>query len=298
MTINDRVNNLLKQLILEEKMAQMVALNDDFKSLVKFDKNSNVNLNDVKIEFSIGVEHITRLSEIKGGNSQISTGKSEPLTSFEQAKLSNAIQKYFIEETRLGIPVIFHEETFGEDPHLTTVIGNAAIKGFQGDNTFSDNEHVLATLKHFAAHGQPEGGINTGPENYSERVLRESHFAPFRNIMNQNKILNVMATYNEIDGVPAHANKWLINDLLRNELGFNGMVISDWATISNLVKSGNAINEKDAARQVERESMVLLKNNNLLPLSKNIKTIAVIGPLANRKKDMMSWWGANHSQGA
>ena len=72
------------------------------------------------------------------------------------------------------------EETFGEDPYLVSRMGIAAVRGFQGDATFKDKKHVIATLKHFAAHGQPESGMNCAPVNVSMRVLRETFLAPFQ----------------------------------------------------------------------------------------------------------------------
>jgi beta-glucosidase len=163
----------------------------------------------------------------------------------QMAELTNAIQKFFIEESRLGIPVIFHEEclhgqaavdatsfpqpiglgatfnpdlirrlfamtaeearargthqaltpvvdvardprwgrveeTYGEDPYLVAQLGIAAVQGFQGDGTLCDKKHLIATLKHFAAHGQPESGNNCAPVNVSERVLRETFLSTFK----------------------------------------------------------------------------------------------------------------------
>jgi beta-glucosidase len=215
------------------------------------------------------------------------------------AELTNAIQKFFREESRLGIPVIFHEEclhghaakdgtsfpqpiglgatfhpqlvealyamtahearvrgthqaltpvvdvardprwgrveeTFGEDPFLVTQLGMAAVRGFQGDATFRDKRRVIATLKHFAAHGQPESGQNCGPVNVSERVLRETFLHPFKDCIQQTGAISVMASYNEIDGVPSHANRWLLRDVLRKEWGFKGFVVSDYYAIWEL----------------------------------------------------------------
>ncbi|MDA3894315.1 MAG: glycoside hydrolase family 3 C-terminal domain-containing protein [Salinivirgaceae bacterium] len=299
LSIDERVNDLLSHMTIEEKLAQMVAVNTEVKDLIVAKSDSTFDISKVKTELPNGIGQITRISETKGGQSQTSDKGAEPLTPYENAILSNTLQKYFIEETRLGIPAIFHEEslhglaaahatsfpqpiamagsfnpeliekvyalmaketrlrgahqvlspvldiardarwgrveeTFGEDPHLTTVIGGAAIRGFQGDANFSDGNHVAATLKHFAAHGQPEGGTNTAPANYSERVLREFHFAPFKNIIENETIYSVMATYHELDGVPGHGNKWLLNDILREEWGFKGFVVSDYFAIREM----------------------------------------------------------------
>ena len=141
------------------------------------------------------------------------------------------------------------EETYGEDPYLNGVLGCAAVKGLQGndDGTVSDN-HVAATLKHLLGHGEPEGGQNQGPANYSLRVLRDYHLAPFKMCIDKVKPVAVMPSYNEIDGVPSHANKWLIKDVLRKELGFEGMVVADYFAINQiLLKESVAENEKNAA---------------------------------------------------
>jgi len=215
------------------------------------------------------------------------------------AGLTNAIQKFFVEKSRLGIPVIFHEEclhghaaiggtsfpqpiglaatfnpqlveslftmtaaearlrgthqaltpvvdvardprwgrveeTYGEDPYLVTRMGIAAVRGFQGDATFRDKRHVIATLKHFAGHGQPESGMNCAPANVSMRVLRETFLFPFKEALQKAGALSVMASYNEIDGVPSHANRWLLRDVLRKEWGFQGYVVGDYYAIWEL----------------------------------------------------------------
>jgi beta-glucosidase len=215
------------------------------------------------------------------------------------AELTNAIQKFFIENTRLGIPVIFHEEclhghaaidgtsfpqpialggtfnpelveslftitahearlrgthqaltpvvdvareprwgrveeTYGEDPYLVSQMGIAAVRGFQGDATFRDKKRVIATLKHMAGHGQPESGMNCAPANISMRVLRETFLYTFKEALHKGGAISVMASYNELDGVPSHANTWLLRDVLRKEWGFKGFVVSDYNAIWEL----------------------------------------------------------------
>jgi beta-glucosidase len=250
------------------------------------------------------------------------------------------------------------EETYGEDPYLNSVLSCAAVKGLQGS---SDGKvapgHVAATLKHFAGHGQPEGGQNTAPANYSLRVLHDYHLPPFRMCVKNVKPVSLMPSYNEVDGVPSHANKWLLQDLLRKEWGFKGMIVSDYYGVEQLaIKHFVAEDNRVAARiafnsgvqyefpqanayrylpellkegkiskadldkavsqvlelkfmlglfenpyvdlktaikvtrdpaseklalRAAQESIVLLKNDRLLPLSKNkYKKIAVIGPCA------------------
>jgi beta-glucosidase len=215
------------------------------------------------------------------------------------AELTNAIQKFFVENTRLGIPVIFHEEclhghaaidatsfsqpiglgatfdpqlveslftmtaaearvrgthqaltpvvdvardprwgrveeTYGEDPYLVSRMGIAAVRGFQGDAKFRGQRRVIATLKHFAAHGQPESGTNCGPANVSLRLLRETFLYPFKEVIQTAGAISVMPSYNEIDGVPSHANRWLLRDVLRKEWGFKGYLVSDYYAVWEL----------------------------------------------------------------
>ena len=109
------------------------------------------------------------------------------------------------------------EEGYGEDPYLISRMGVAAIEGLQGESYSIDRHHVLATAKHFAVHGVPEGGTNTAPGNISERVIRETYLVPFQAAVQEAHAGSVMASYNEIDGVPNHINHWLLDKVLRHE---------------------------------------------------------------------------------
>ncbi|MDX2429845.1 MAG: glycoside hydrolase family 3 N-terminal domain-containing protein, partial [Bacteroides sp.] len=226
--IEKRVEDLLGRMTLQEKMAQMVAVNEEVRDSIILNEDGSIDLSGMKALVQDGIGQITRLSETGGSSSQTSSRMGKALLPAEHAGLSNAVQKFFMEETRLGIPVIFHEEclhglvaeyatstpqpiamagtfdpellerayamialetrlrgahqaltpvvdvardarwgrveeTFGEDPYLTTQMGIAAIRGFQGDGSFKGKKNIIGTLKHFAAHGQPEGGTNTAP---------------------------------------------------------------------------------------------------------------------------------------
>jgi beta-glucosidase len=142
------------------------------------------------------------------------------------------------------------EETYGEDPYLGSRIGVAAIEGLQGPNFLIDRHHVLATAKHFAVHGEPEGGTNTAPANYSERVIRESFLVAFRAAVQEAQVGSVMASYNEIDGIPSHVSSWLLEKVLRQEWGFRGYVTSDGGGLQMLVTTHHiAADNADAARQ-------------------------------------------------
>ena len=142
------------------------------------------------------------------------------------------------------------EETYGEDPYLGSRMGVAAIEGLQGDTFFIDRHHVLATAKHFAAHGQPESGTNTAPANFSERELREFYLFAFEAAIREARAGSVMASYNEIDGIPSHVNHWLLDGVLRQEWGFNGYVTSDGEGLQMLYKvHGVAADPAEAARK-------------------------------------------------
>jgi beta-glucosidase len=142
------------------------------------------------------------------------------------------------------------EEGYGEDPYLASRMGVAAIEGLQGDGYMIGRHHVLATAKHFAVHGQPEGGTNTAPGNYSERIIRENFLVPFQAAVQEAHVGSVMASYNEIDGVPSHINHWLLDKVLRQEWGFQGYITSDGDGLQMLVGTHHvAYNNADAARQ-------------------------------------------------
>ncbi len=291
-----RVKDLLSRMTLEEKAAQMMCIWQE-KTTKLLDATGNFDLKKARAAFkkSHGLGQVGRPSDAGSVPSDAGVGKNAR----ETAELANAIQKFFIEHSRLGIPVMFHEEclhghaaigatsfpqpiglgatfnpdlveklftmtaeearvrgthqaltpvvdvardprwgrveeTYGEDPFLNTQLGIAAVRGFQGDAEFKDKKRVIATLKHFAAHGQPESGQNCAPVNVSERVLRETFLHPFKDAIQHGGAISVMASYNEIDGVPSHASKWLLRDVLRKEWGFKGFVVSDYYAIWEL----------------------------------------------------------------
>lgn len=145
-------------------------------------------------------------------------------------------------------------ETFGEDAFLTSEMGKYAIWGFQGrDGKYSGN-HVVACAKHLIAGGEPAGGLNAAPMDISERKLRELYLPPFVAAIRDAKVGTVMAAHNEINGIPCHGNKWLLNDLLRDELGFDGFVVSDWMDIERLHSMHHWVPDSTEAFVVSVES--------------------------------------------
>jgi beta-glucosidase len=252
------------------------------------------------------------------------------------------------------------EETYGEDQYLVASIGLAYVHGLQGDDL---RNSVVATTKHFAGHGFPEGGRNIAQVHLGLREFLEQHLYTFEVAIRIGRAQAVMPAYHEVDGIPCHANKWLLTDILKNQWDFKGVVVSDYNAILQLhtvhriakncveafkialeagvdivfpdiicfedivkaVKEGviseslidraveRVLKLKDVlglfdnpyvdesripdmldneehrklALEVAREAIVLLKNDGVLPLPKNLKAIAVIGPNANEPRNML-----------
>jgi beta-glucosidase len=159
------------------------------------------------------------------------------------------------------------EETYGEDPYLVGEMGLAAVRGFQGRSMPLAEGKVFATLKHMTGHGEPESGTNVGPANISERVLREFFLPPFERAVKEGGALNVMASYNEIDGIPSHASTWLLRDVLRGEWNFEGVVVADYYAITQLMDLHHAADSlASAATQAVTAGVdIELPNPNAYP---------------------------------
>lgn len=408
--IERRVEDLISRMTLDEKIAQLSAV---WVYEVLDDRGFSSDKAASRIGHGIG--QITRIA----GASNLDPESC--------ARIANEIQKYLVENTRLGIPAIVHEEscsgfmakgatcfpqtigvastwnpemaraigevirvqmkaagahqalaplldvtrdprwgrteeTFGEDPYLVAQMGIGYINGLQGDGL---HDGIMATGKHFVGYGMSEGGMNWAPAHIPERELREVYLFPFEAAVREAKLASIMPAYHEIDGIPCHASSRLLKDILRDEWGFEGLVVSDYFAINMLYKyhklnpdkvlaakkaiesgvdielpstdcygsplkaaveqgllSEEAIDmvvarvlehkfrlglfenpyvepavtktvfetpqQRQLARRVARESVVLLKNeNNLLPLSKEIRSIAVIGPNAHSIRNMI-----------
>jgi len=362
-------------------------------------------------------------------NERLKNGEVGGFLKAHGAAHNKAIQKFAVEESRLGIPLMFQEdvihgyktiapvplaescswdipaieksaaiaakeaaasgihltyapmvdisrdprwgrilEAAGEDPYLGSLVAAARVRGFQG-NDLSSTETLLACVKHFAGYGASLAGRDYNIIDFSERDLREIYLPPFKAAIDAGSA-SLMSAYTTVNSVPATANSYLMNDILRDELGFEGMVITDWETIQNITEIGLTKNDNqsaelaidcnididmtsevylneleklienkkvsegqlnkavrrvlrakfsvglfddpyayfdeererethlskehwDATREMAMKSMVLLKNEkNTLPLNKSINSVAIIGPLAKRKKDLNGWWWA------
>jgi beta-glucosidase len=309
--IDERVRDLLSRMTLEEKAAQLMCL-----WMEKPNDNSRV----PKEQMPLGGEFSPALAKQKmpHGIGQFARQR-EARGPRRAAEYANAVQKWLVENTRLGIPAVFHdeilhgnmgegstvfpvplalasswdvdliakvftagarqtrirgshqvlgpnmdlardprwgrtEETYGEDPYLASEMVVAAVNALQGNLAGRDSKleelKVIATGKHFVGHGQPESGTNIGPVNISERTLRETHLRTFESAVRRANLLSIMPAYHEIDGVPAHANSWLLQRVLRDEWGFDGVVVSDYYANTELMKRhAVAANEADAAKQ-------------------------------------------------
>ena len=307
--VEQRVADLLARMTLEEKVAQLTCLWQT-RPQAKPQTDFSIDRGDFSPDkasqvMKYGIGQIARQRERKGPR--------------EGAVFANAVQKWLIEHTRLGIPAILHdeilhghmaqgstsfpqpialsttwdpefvskvftvaaletrvrgshqvlgpnldvareprwgrtEETYGEDPYLVSRMAVAVIKALQGPGPGIDGDHIIATAKHFAAHGQPEGGTNIAPANYSERVLREVFLPSFKAAVTEAGIMSVMPSYNEIDGVPSHVNKWLLEGVLRKEWGFKGYVVSDYYAIPQLMDLHHVAGDKAEAARLALEA--------------------------------------------
>lgn len=292
-----RIDDLIARMTLDEKIAQIITMWDNKSEI--FDDANEFDIAKARAKFPAGIGQFARPSDATGpGSPRETPGRDAAAT----VRLVNALQRWAVEDTRLGIPILFHEEglhgyaavgatsfpqsiamasswdpdllrqvnaviareirargvplvlspvvdvardprwgrieeTFGEDAYLVSELGVAAVEGLQGTGTETRRlapGKVLATLKHMTGHGQPENGTNIGPAQISERILREDFFPPFEQVVKRTGIDAVMASYNEIDGVPSHANKWLLQDVLRGEWGYQGAVVSDYYAIDEM----------------------------------------------------------------
>lgn len=266
-----RVADLLGRMTVEEKVAQLECLwikkPQQKPGNGSMPDRGDFSPDEAAVVMKHGIGQIARQRERKDAR--------------QAAIYANAVQKWLIEKTRLGIPTIFHdeilhgnmglgsthfptplslaaswdtelisriftvaaletrvrgshqvlgpnldlareprwgraEETYGEDPYLASRMGVACVKAIQGKGPTIDNQHVIATAKHFVAHGQPEGGTNVAPVNVSERVLREVFYPTFEAAVKEAGLMSVMPSYNEVDGVPSHANKNLLQKVLHD----------------------------------------------------------------------------------
>ncbi|RIU94867.1 beta-glucosidase BglX [Oceanobacillus picturae] len=139
-------------------------------------------------------------------------------------------------------------ESTGEDPYLNGAFARVQVEGFQGDDLKNNTDTLASCVKHFAAYGAAEGGRDYNTVNMSERDLREYYLPAYKTALEAGSEM-VMTAFNTVDGIPATGNKTLMRDLLREEWGFDGVLISDWGAVKELIPHGVAANEKEAAEK-------------------------------------------------
>lgn len=312
--VDARVEDLLSRMTLEEKVAQMMGIWQN-KGLIQ-DDEGNFSPEAASENFPNGLGQISRPYDRQGVTAGTTAAGANAgvvnRNARETVAYVNAAQRWAIEETRLGIPFVFHEEslhgyaapnatsfpqsialastwdpdlledvfevaagemrvrgvhttlspvvdvardprwgrieeTYGEDPYLVSELGLAVVRGYQGESLPLEDGRVFVTLKHMTGHGQPENGINIGPAQISERELRTIFFPPFERLVEELPVMQIMASYNEIDGVPSHVNPWLLRDVLREEWGYDGLVVSDYFAIRETLTRHNMFDNVDDA---------------------------------------------------
>lgn len=144
-------------------------------------------------------------------------------------------------------------ESFGEDPHLTSVLTVASVRGYQGDS-LSDPTSIAATAKHFVGYGAAEGGRDYNVTYIPEPLLHNVYLPPFKAAVDAG-VATIMTAFNELNGVPASAHDYATNTVLRGEFGFNGVIVSDWDSVKELVIHGYAEDHKQAALQALKAGM-------------------------------------------
>jgi beta-glucosidase len=155
-------------------------------------------------------------------------------------------------------------EGSGEDPYLGAALGVARVRGFQGDD-LTDPTRVAACAKHFAAYGAVSGGMEYNFTEISPSTLREVHLAPFKAAVDAG-VATLMSAFNDIDGVPASGNHWLMTDLLHGEWKFGGMVVGDYTADEELIAHGYARDGRDAAKKAFMAGMDMAMQSNLFNL--------------------------------
>ncbi|MBF2564853.1 glycoside hydrolase family 3 N-terminal domain-containing protein [Listeria seeligeri] len=325
-----RVEDLLAKMTLAEKCGQ---LNQRMYGWDAFSRDGDVfQITDNFKQEVARFEGIGALYGLFRADPWSKMNKETGISRVNSAKVANMVQRYVVENTRLGIPVLlaeevphghqaldsesypvnlaraasFHpelqqqvaeaiaeeisdkgvhlalasaldilrdprwgraEECYGEDPYLAAELTAAITEGFQ------KNGKIAVILKHFAAQGEPVGGHNSGPVSIGVRELREIFLEPLRAGIAKGA-LGVMAAYNEIDGVPCHANKELLTTILRDEMGFEGIVMADGCALDRLLKLNP--DPKKAAKMAIEAGVDLSLWDNVFPFLEESVTAGVL----------------------
>ncbi len=390
--IETRIDDLISRMTLDEKIGQMNqlsgnGLSSDMKKQIELGNVGSI-LNETDIstinglqkiaikESKLGIPLIFARDVIHGYKTIFPIPLGQAAT-WNPELIKEGARISAIEATSVGIRWTFAPmidvardprwgriaESFGEDPYLTSVMGVAMIQGFQG-NSLSNPNSMVACAKHFAAYGATESGKDYNTTWIPELLLREVYLPPFKAAVDAG-VGSFMCSFNDINGVPSSGNEFLNRQILRKEWSYQGLLVSDWGSIEQMIKHGVCSDLKNAAekaalagvdmdmmsfayinhlkelvksgevseklidesvRNILRlkfrlglfdnpyakvpekmafysedalgkakktavESAVLLKNENqVLPLTKKIKSVAVIGPLSDAPADQLGTW--------
>ena len=270
--IDLRVEELLQQMTLEEKIGQMNQVSGglQFKDeIAKGNVGSILNVVDpveinavqrVAVEESrLGIPILVSRDVIHGFRTifPIPIGLA---STFNTDIVEQGARIAAIEATASGVRWTFSPmldiardprwgrvaEGSGEDPYLDSQMGVAMVKGYQGED-LSDPTCMAACIKHFVGYGAAEGGRDYNTTMISERALRNVYFPAFKACVEAGA-LTLMTSFNDVDGLPSTGNDWLLRDILREEWGFDGMVVTDWNSSGEMVAHGFAEDLKDATR--------------------------------------------------
>lgn len=273
-SVEERVNDLLSKMTLEEKIGQMNQLNynpknPDLEKAIKEGRAGSVlnivganEVNDFQrlaVEGSrLGIPLIIGRDVIHGFKTifPIPLGQA---ASFEPGIVESGARIAATEARERGVNWTFAPmldisrdarwgriaESLGEDPYLASTLGVAMVTGFQGPSLSGQNS-IAACLKHFVGYGAAEGGRDYNSTNIPEHLLRNVYFPPFKKAVEAGAA-TVMTSFNDNDGVPASANSFILKQVLRNEWGFKGFVVSDWYSVVEMIIHGFAADEKEAA---------------------------------------------------
>jgi beta-glucosidase len=278
MTIDQRVADLLERLTTEEKIGQMSQVNaaggkvtDDLAQSIRDGRIGSV-LNEVDVatvnelqriaveQSRLGIPLLIGRDVIHGFKTifPIPLGQA---ASFNPELVKAGARVAALEAASAGINWTFAPmidvtrdprwgriaESLGEDPYVTSVLGAAMVAGFQGTDLAAKGT-IAACAKHFAGYGASESGRDYNTTNIPENELRNVYLPPFKAAVDAG-VATLMASFSDLDGIPASANTFLMRQILREEWGFDGFVVSDWASIEQLSVHGLTANNKEAAEQ-------------------------------------------------
>jgi beta-glucosidase len=272
--VEDRARSLLQDMTLEEKIGQLAQVNGDFHNLHDAVREGRVGsvLNEVDVEkvnelqriavqeSRLGIPLLIGRDVIHGFKTIFPIPLGQAAT-WDLACVEAAASVAAAEAARAGVNWTFAPmiditrdprwgriaESLGEDPVLCGRLGAAMVRGFQGPN-LQDDTSIVACAKHFAGYGAVEGGMDYNSANIPEIELRNVYLPPFKEALDAGAG-TFMASFSDLNGIPASGNEFLMKQVLREEWDFEGFVVSDWASILELVEHGVAATEEDAALQ-------------------------------------------------